>query len=98
MDRRFDTRISSHRQSRWYEEGPLKGPSVEAQLALVTILVEVVSLTEGPLAPGDLSSHSLRDPLHVGSTWPLRTGPSSGPAVPSSMEAVANPRRERQSL
>ena len=54
----------------------MKGPSIEAPLALVPILVEVLSLTEGPLAPGDLSSHSLRDPLHVGSTWPLRTGPS----------------------
>ncbi|MBV8607641.1 MAG: ISAs1 family transposase, partial [Singulisphaera sp.] len=48
--------ISSHRQSRWYEEGPLKGPSIEALLALVSILVEVLSLTEGPLAPGVLSS------------------------------------------
>src|SRR5512135_2080077 len=64
-------RISSHRQSRWYEEGPLKGPSVEAPLALVPILVEVLSLTEGPLAPGVLSSHS----LGVHFTWD-RLGPS----------------------
>src|SRR5512135_1972066 len=64
-------RISSHRQSRWYEEGPLKGPSVEAPLALVPILVEVRSLTEGPLAPGVLSSHS----LGVHFTWD-RLGPS----------------------
>src|SRR5512135_3129691 len=63
--------ISDHRQSRWYEEGPLKGPSVEAQLALVPILVEVRSLTEGPLAPGVLSSHS----LGVHFTWD-RLGPS----------------------
>ena len=63
--------ISNHRQSRWYEEGPLKGPSVEAQLALVPILVEVLSLTEGPLAPGVLSSHS----LGVHFTWD-RLGPS----------------------
>jgi hypothetical protein len=93
-----DGGISSHRQSRWYEEGPLKGPSVEARLALVPILVEVRSLTEGPLAPGVRSSHSLGEPLHVGSTRPLRTWPSSCPSVPSSMGAVANPRRERQSL
>jgi hypothetical protein len=96
--RRAVQAISSHRQSRWYEEGPLKGPSVEAPLALVPILVEVLSLTKRPLAPGVLSPHSLGDPLHVGSTRPLRTGLSSCSSLPSSRGAVADPRREWQSL
>jgi hypothetical protein len=77
----------------------LKGPSVEARLALVPILVEIRSLTEGPLAPGVLSSYSLGDPLHVGSTRPLRTWPSPCPSVPSSRGAEVGdqgPRAEPQ--
>ena len=82
--------ISHHRQSRWYEEGPLKGPSDEAQFTSVPIRAEALLLTIGPPAPVVPSSHSLGDPLHVGSTRPLRTWPSSYPSVPSSMGAVSN--------
>ncbi len=64
--------ISHHRQSRWYEEGPLKGPSDEAQFTLVPIRTEALSLTVGPPAPVVPSSRSPEAPPHGGSTRSIR--------------------------
>ncbi len=41
--------ISHHWQSRWYEEGPLKGPLIEEWLILVQIPLELALLTDVPI-------------------------------------------------
>ena len=83
--------ISNHRQSRWYEEGPLKGPSDEAQFTLVPIRAEALSLTVGPPAPVVPSSRSLEAPPHGGinSVHPSRQ--SSCPSVPPRVYAPKIP-------
>jgi hypothetical protein len=82
--------ISHHRQSRWYEEGPLKGPSDQAQFTLVPIRAEALSLTVGPPAPVVPSSRSPEAPPHGGSTRSIRRDSPPVPRCLPRSGAVSN--------